>query len=160
MTDMSLSDSDLSSLSSAPPTDDESIVQAVEEPVGIQKYFKKGPSPESPPPPKRPASPPHEYVLADNPDIAVSIGSPMCYSCAVCTFSTRSCVPPRACLPVAFPAVHRHVPRAFPRRVPPITTTLRSPGHRERSCRYNTWRSYREVTMRITGPGVEPEKGC
>ncbi|KAL1876618.1 hypothetical protein Plec18167_005025 [Paecilomyces lecythidis] len=70
MTDMSLSDSDLSSLSSAPPTDDESIVQAVEEPVGIQKYFKKGPSPESPPPPKRPASPPHEYVLADNPDIA------------------------------------------------------------------------------------------
>ncbi|KAJ9196383.1 hypothetical protein DTO164E3_5884 [Paecilomyces variotii] len=70
MTEMSLSDSDLSSLSSAPPTDDESIFQAVDQPVGIQKYFKKGPSPESPPPPKRPASPPHEYVLADNPDIA------------------------------------------------------------------------------------------
>lgn len=41
---------------------------AVDEPVGITKYFKKKES-ESPPP-KRAPSPPHEYVLADNPDIA------------------------------------------------------------------------------------------
>ena len=41
-----------------------------EEPVGITKYFKK--ETESPPP-KREPSPPHEYVLADNPDIAVSL---------------------------------------------------------------------------------------
>lgn len=34
----------------------------------ITKYFKR-----ETPPPKRPASPPHEYVLADNPDIAVSM---------------------------------------------------------------------------------------
>lgn len=34
----------------------------------ITKYFKQ-----ETPPPKRPASPPHEYVLADNPDIAVSL---------------------------------------------------------------------------------------
>ncbi|KAE8382057.1 hypothetical protein BDV26DRAFT_278275 [Aspergillus bertholletiae] len=64
---MSISDSDLSSLSSAPPSDDESAPMAVDEPVGITKYFKK--ESESPPP-KRAPSPPHEYVLADNPDIA------------------------------------------------------------------------------------------
>lgn len=40
---------------------------AVDEPVGITKYFKKE---SETPPPKRAPSPPHEYVLADNPDIA------------------------------------------------------------------------------------------
>ncbi|KAH8434633.1 uncharacterized protein LDX57_012275 [Aspergillus melleus] len=64
---MSLSDSELSSLSSAPPSDEESGAMNVDEPVGITKYFKK--ESESPPP-KRAPSPPHEYVLADNPDIA------------------------------------------------------------------------------------------
>ncbi|KAL4890480.1 hypothetical protein BDV59DRAFT_184620 [Aspergillus ambiguus] len=68
MSNMSLSDSDLSSLSSAPPSDEEPASMAVDEPVGITKYFKKKES-ESPPP-KRAPSPPHEYVLADNPDIA------------------------------------------------------------------------------------------
>ncbi|CAG8919208.1 unnamed protein product [Penicillium salamii] len=60
------SDSELSSLSSAPPTDDEANM-ATEEPAGIAKYFKKE---SETPPPKREPSPPHEYVLADNPDIA------------------------------------------------------------------------------------------
>lgn len=41
----------------------------VDKPAGITKYFKKEPAP---PPPKREPSPPHEYVLADNPNIAVS----------------------------------------------------------------------------------------
>ncbi|GAQ45407.1 similar to An17g01350 [Aspergillus niger] len=67
MSNMSLSDSDLSSLSSAPPSDEETGSMAIDEPVGITKYFKK--ESESPPP-KREPSPPHEYVLADNPDIA------------------------------------------------------------------------------------------
>lgn len=67
MSNMSLSDSDLSSLSSAPPSEDEVGPMALDEPVGITKYFKK--ESESPPP-KREPSPPHEYVLADNPDIA------------------------------------------------------------------------------------------
>ena len=71
MSKMSLSDSDLSSLSSAPPSDDESTPMALDEPVGITKYFQKKQQSESPPP-KRAPSPPHEYVLADNPDIAVS----------------------------------------------------------------------------------------
>ncbi|CAG7927436.1 unnamed protein product [Penicillium olsonii] len=60
------SDSELSSLSSAPPTDDEANM-ATEKPSGIAKYFKKE---SETPPPKREPSPPHEYVLADNPDIA------------------------------------------------------------------------------------------
>ncbi|KAL4928698.1 uncharacterized protein BDV17DRAFT_298432 [Aspergillus undulatus] len=66
---MSLSDSDLSSLSSAPPSDEEPTPMALDEPVGITKYFQKRKQSETPPP-KRAPSPPHEYVLADNPDIA------------------------------------------------------------------------------------------
>ncbi|KAJ5223607.1 hypothetical protein N7468_008149 [Penicillium chermesinum] len=64
---MAPSDSDLSSLSSAPPTDDEAMALDEPEPVGIAKYFKKE---SETPPPKREPSPPHEYVLADNPNIA------------------------------------------------------------------------------------------
>ncbi|RJE19920.1 hypothetical protein PHISCL_07746 [Aspergillus sclerotialis] len=64
---MSASASDLSSLSSAPPTDEESPTMDVDEPVGITKYFKKE---SQSPPAKRQPSPPHEYVLADNPNIA------------------------------------------------------------------------------------------
>ncbi|EPS34396.1 hypothetical protein PDE_09360 [Penicillium oxalicum 114-2] len=63
---MATSDSDLSSLSSAPPTDDETAM-AIDEPVGIAKYFQK--ESETPPPIREP-SPPHEYALADNPTIA------------------------------------------------------------------------------------------
>ncbi|EED13016.1 conserved hypothetical protein [Talaromyces stipitatus ATCC 10500] len=62
-----MSSSDTSSLSSAPPTDDESMSGVTFETNGkITNYFKE----ETPPPPKRAPSPPHEYVLADNPDIA------------------------------------------------------------------------------------------
>ncbi|KAJ5495379.1 hypothetical protein N7539_000495 [Penicillium diatomitis] len=63
---MATSDSDLSSLSSAPPTDDETAI-ALDEPVGIAKYFRKE---SETPPPKREPSPPHDYILADNPTIA------------------------------------------------------------------------------------------
>ncbi|KAL3476131.1 hypothetical protein BJX99DRAFT_247128 [Aspergillus californicus] len=65
---MSLSESDISSLSSAPPSDEESTPMALDEPVGITKYFQKKES--ETPPPKRAPSPPHEYTLADHPDIA------------------------------------------------------------------------------------------
>ncbi|KAJ5182748.1 hypothetical protein N7492_000364 [Penicillium capsulatum] len=64
---MAPSDSDLSSLSSAPPTDDEAAMDS-DSPVGIAKYFQKKES--ETPPPKREPSPPHEYVLADHPSIA------------------------------------------------------------------------------------------
>ncbi|KAK4227909.1 hypothetical protein QBC38DRAFT_172799 [Podospora fimiseda] len=73
--------SDLSSLSSlsAPPSDDESDIQ-LQEQHGILKFFHKvdrnpalEPKEKTPPRPKREPSPPHEYVLADNPDIAFII---------------------------------------------------------------------------------------
>ncbi|TPX13760.1 uncharacterized protein E0L32_005704 [Thyridium curvatum] len=70
--------SDLSSLSSLSPvpSEDEMEVQLKPE-KGILKFFHRAPKgataparEQSPPAPKRPPSPPHEYVLADNPDIA------------------------------------------------------------------------------------------
>jgi hypothetical protein len=75
--------SELSSLSSlsAPPSEDESDIQ-LERREGILKFFHKtvDHNPEleerqSTPPRKREPSPPHEYVLADNPDIAVRVSS-------------------------------------------------------------------------------------
>ncbi|EPE34087.1 hypothetical protein GLAREA_07100 [Glarea lozoyensis ATCC 20868] len=68
--------SELSSDLSSAPSDDESDLQLTKK-DGILKFFKKAPGPApppkieaSPPRPKRDPSPPHEYVLADNPDIA------------------------------------------------------------------------------------------
>lgn len=74
------SDSDLSSLSSlspAPP-EIEDEVELKPDKKGILKFFTKiatedaADARKSPPPKKREASPPHEHVFADNPDIAVS----------------------------------------------------------------------------------------
>jgi hypothetical protein len=73
--------SDLSSISSLSPapSDNESDIELKKE-KGILKFFHKVPKGQkapkrepTPPLPKRPASPPHDYVLADNPDIAVRI---------------------------------------------------------------------------------------
>ncbi|KAK3302490.1 uncharacterized protein B0T15DRAFT_543076 [Chaetomium strumarium] len=70
--------SELSSISSLsePPSEDEFDIQ-LEEQHGILKFFHKvdknpalEPREKTPPRPKREPSPPHEYVLADNPDIA------------------------------------------------------------------------------------------
>jgi len=74
-----MSSDDSSELSSA-PSDDEIDLQLTKK-DGILKFFPKAPPPSSaapkveasPPRQKREPSPPHEYVLADNPDIAVSI---------------------------------------------------------------------------------------
>lgn len=69
-----MSSSDLSDISSS-LTSDEGIA-SVPVPKGkLDHYFKQGlgATPTSPPAKKkRPPSPPHEYVLADNSDIAVS----------------------------------------------------------------------------------------
>lgn len=67
-----MSSPDSSSLSSARSTDDESVAAAVNRSIDLKRYFKPQTDAACPSPPKRPASPPHEYVLADNPDIAVS----------------------------------------------------------------------------------------
>ena len=71
-----MSSSELSELSSVLSSEDENILEPTQ--VGVlENYFKKGAGRAiriSPPAKKqRPASPPHEYVLADNPDIAVSL---------------------------------------------------------------------------------------
>ncbi len=73
-----MSSDESSELSSAPPSEDESIPES-EKKDGILKFFSKAvpkttaTKVNSPPPPEREPSPPHEYVLADNPDIAVSL---------------------------------------------------------------------------------------
>jgi len=62
-----MADSDSSSLSSAPSTDDEEMALKMMKPTGLDRYFKPVPKSESTPePPKRAPSPPHEYTLADN----------------------------------------------------------------------------------------------
>lgn len=73
-----MSSDDSSELSSV-PSEDESSLQLTKK-DGILKFFPKAPPPAaskakeaSPPRPKREPSPPHEYVLADNSDIAVCI---------------------------------------------------------------------------------------
>ncbi|KAG9254911.1 uncharacterized protein F5Z01DRAFT_59379 [Emericellopsis atlantica] len=69
--------SSLSSLSPAPSDDEIEIPEDVDKATskkGILGYFSKvseqAPKEPSPPPRKRSPSPPHEYVLADNPDIS------------------------------------------------------------------------------------------
>ncbi|KAG4034350.1 hypothetical protein MFRU_003g03190 [Monilinia fructicola] len=70
-----MASSDDSSDLSSVPSEDESL--QLKKKDGILKFFSKAPKPSaarkvetSPPRPKREPSPPHEYVLADNPDIA------------------------------------------------------------------------------------------
>lgn len=78
-----MADSDSSSLSSAPPSEDETVEVSETKPVGLARYFKPATKPTyepkvvipaaSPPPPKREPSPPHEFKLIDNDAIAVIV---------------------------------------------------------------------------------------
>lgn len=66
-----MADSDSSSLSSAPSSDDEEMVLKMSKPTGLNRYFKPAAKEEpTPEPPKRAPSPPHDYTLADNEAIA------------------------------------------------------------------------------------------
>ncbi|KIV91122.1 hypothetical protein PV10_05699 [Exophiala mesophila] len=66
-----MADSDSSSLSSAPSSDDEEMELKMSKPTGLNRYFKPAPKADpTPEPPKRAPSPPHEYTLADNEAIA------------------------------------------------------------------------------------------
>ena len=105
-----MSSSDLSELSSSLSSQEDVTPVSVSR-GKLEHYFKHGSSaaPKSPPvKKKRPPSPPHEYVLADNPDIAVSaIGSVLIQPCiARLRFNQNSADASRR-------AVHLHVPFAL-----------------------------------------------
>ena len=77
-----MSSSDLSDISSS-LSSAEGLASVPISKGKLDHYFKQGLSatPTSPPAKKkRPPSPPHEYVLADNPDIAVSAMNQRLYS--------------------------------------------------------------------------------
>lgn len=88
---------DSSELSSA-PSDLESDIEPPKK-EGILKFFSKASAKkaapaieDSPPPPPREPSPPHEYVLADNPDIAVSFQSLCRVQALISRVNSRSLV--------------------------------------------------------------------
>ena len=147
-----MSSSDLSELTSDVSTDEEAV-QAPANKGKLDHYFKHGSNAAQAPPTlkkKRPPSPPHEYVLADNPDIAVCrtaslhhLSRPACH-CRVADSSGHS--------------VHLHVPIPLQRRLPEIVTALWPSRYREWSRWINTWGSCGEVVMWAVGAGVESEK--
>ena len=68
-----MSSSDVSSLSSAESLEtDEELLSSSHRKGPLDQYFKNAKSSLAAPKSKRPASPPHEYVFEDNPDVAVS----------------------------------------------------------------------------------------
>lgn len=87
-----MSSSELSDLSSALSSEDENVVEALSGAGKLDNYFQKGSvvTEQASPPAKRkrPASPPHEYVLADNPDIAVSLKT--IYDSAALSYALQS----------------------------------------------------------------------
>lgn len=69
-----MSTSELSDLSSPLSSEDDNVINSIRGGGKIDHYIRKssGAEPACPAKRKRAPSPPHEYVLADNPDIAVS----------------------------------------------------------------------------------------
>lgn len=69
-----MSSSELSEISSSLSSAGDEIDSTPPRSKNLDHYFKSAAATKSslPPKKKRPPSPPHEYVLADNPDIAVS----------------------------------------------------------------------------------------
>lgn len=113
-----MSSSELSELSSGLSSEDENILGSTQG-GALDNYLKKGVGRAiriSPPVKKqRPASPPHEYVLADNPDIAVSLAEPsgsLIYE--LLNFFDAGCL---------------HVPVPFQRCIPQVTSPLWASGH-------------------------------
>lgn len=177
--------SDLSSLSSLSPVPSDAELDDLSDDAptgaksGILKFFSKlseqPPKEPSPPPRKRSPSPPHEYVLADNPDIAVCfscLANPRCFS----SFSARRfCVATGAFtvsskreisradvirLTNRLTAVSGHVSKPLQRRIPQIPRALRTAGIGTRRCRAHPRRSSRTFSMRRPRTSPEPETGC
>lgn len=121
-----MSSSDLSELSSSPLSEDD---LSDEIPKGkLEHYFKSGVSVVVPTIKKqRPPSPPHEYVLADNPDIAVRTRRVEFLYITVIVFFSRC----RNDLLTQERAANMHVPIALQRCFPKVATSLRSTGYRK-----------------------------
>lgn len=157
-----MDDPDSSSLSSAPPTDDEKLAPIFLKAKGKAVKKKKKnvvSSPAttaSPPKPTRPPSPPHEEVLADNPDIAVSrtplgrVREPISRVLSRCVASTNT----------PFHAVHRHVSISFQRCLPSKAFALWTTRHRERCGRFSTLATSRESAVRLARPCPQPQEAC
>jgi len=130
-----MSQSDSSTLSSPPSTDDEAVAKAVDKSVGLKKWFKPASKastpkvPSSPPLPKRPASPPHEYTIDDNEDIAVRLGLSTERRPIDALFGALEL---KLRVANALRAGHRHVPLAIYTRLSWQTSSLRTAGYRKR----------------------------
>ena len=151
-----MSSSDLSELSSSLSSHEDLTPVSVSR-GKLEHYFKHGSSaaPKSPPvKKKRPPSPPHEYVLADNPDIAVSSISSLVTRPRVAPVKSNgnTADPPRR-------AVHLHVPFALQRGFSKDLSPLRASRYRKRCGRRNTWRSNRKTSVCSARPGPQPKKG-
>lgn len=107
--------SDLSSILSSVPSDDESDL-LLQKKDGILKFFSKidskKPAPTrkaSTPPPEREPSPEHVYVLADNPDIAVRLSSHCRVAGTLMRRISRPILVYRSVTNISY-IVHRYVP--------------------------------------------------
>jgi hypothetical protein len=164
-----MADSD-SSLSSAPPTDDEIDVEMPEatakKPLPQKKKKKKNTtilsffkhrSP-SPPPRKRAPSPPHEAVPEDNPDIAVRIGRVHRVVTRCVVSQSRKASP----LSIAntFRIVHRHVPVALQRSFPTRLAFHRASGHRARCRRGHAVHHGGRAAVLLARTGPQSQEAC
>lgn len=151
--------SDTSSLSSAPVSDVERLAPIFLKAKGKAKgkaITKATTSPStaiSPPRPKRSPSPPHEPVLADNTDIAVSrVDSALAHQCS----STRRITSTYTSIFI----VHRYVQVTISRRIPTKASTLRTSGYRAWCARFCTFRTSRTPPLRATWYPAQPQEAC
>lgn len=156
--------SELSSISSLsePPSDIESEIQLEEERQGIRKFFPKvdrnpalEPKDKTPLRHKREPSPPHEYVLADNPDIAVRVYASVHVFAGLRRERSRLQLG-RGYKLTAMLAVHCYVPRPVQRSVSQESSEFRSPGARARCGRDDSGRARRALSVRPAKPASEP----
>ena len=114
----------------------------------------------SPPRPKREPSPPHEYVLADNPDIAVRF-APLFVWLRVFDAKRRACADlrkKRGLEKLTFRVlVHRHVSLPIHRGISQKSAQLRPPGAGGRHRRYDPRHTRRALSLCAAGAAAEPQ---
>jgi hypothetical protein len=152
-----MSDDDSSDLSSA-PSDDE-LERQLNEKGGILKFLTaKPPAREaSPPRPPREPSPPHEYVLADNPDIAVCA---CIYSRVPHSFTRAKRVLSTCAVADAISlTVHRYVSITLYGGISQVPSQLWPPRTRTRCGGYCAWRACRALSLRVAWTATQQKAG-